>query len=422
MDGIATVFRSIFSTLRLGKHALTETVILSVLIFAISYFLNPEDILFLHTNILISVIFFSVLSLFYGLTSGLLSLALFSLLFVFMRLDFEYRIFLELLVLVLVFGEFRYYWQQKILELESLNTVLDDQLRRLSNAFYTLKVSHDQLEMNYVLTPVNLRASLESIVKIDNDKPFEELYALLEKTFQLKRFAICTIHNGEPYIEASSTIDDSVDTNDTLYLAAIEHAAPAYVSQHTQDAGRYIAAIPSVRNDETNAMILIEEMPFMAFDQDNLTAINFIFDFFMYRLEEKRVLTEHPDIFPQLENDFRFQFIHLQHLYLRYHVNSAIIAIKSVSHLTMHLLYENVLQTSRILDKTTLFVNGEGQHILLILTPFMAAESARGLQQRVLQAVKEDDTSVNHAVFSISQVDLLYAFISPHHHEGAHDD
>ncbi|MDQ7066885.1 MAG: hypothetical protein Q9M40_02155 [Sulfurimonas sp.] len=77
---------------------------------------------------------------------------------------FAYIEFLVALMMTLIFSEFHYYWGQKIKQAEIQANYRGAKLDELSKAFYTLKISHDQLEKNYVVKPMSIRNSIEYII------------------------------------------------------------------------------------------------------------------------------------------------------------------------------------------------------------------------------------------------------------------
>ena len=147
------------------RFAYIETLFLTAFYFGAGYLLNRNDILFISGDLTFLTGFLAVVTLYFGTGSGLFSLGIFVVIMFSFYPDFDHNVFLKELVLVFIFGEFHFYWNKTITSLKRLTESQEERFEELGKAFYALKVSHDQLELNYVLKPVSLRRSLLNIIE-----------------------------------------------------------------------------------------------------------------------------------------------------------------------------------------------------------------------------------------------------------------
>lgn len=394
------------------RFAYIETLFLTALYFGAGYLLNRNDILFISGDLTFLTGFLAVVTLYFGTGSGLFSLGIFVVIMFSFYPDFDHNIFLKELVLVFIFGEFHFYWNKTITSLKRLTKSQEERFEELGKAFYALKVSHDQLELNYVLKPVSLRRSLLNIIedfKEEQNDHWQNLLVLLEKTFGINKLSICLIEEGQCRVKASSEAE-TVDENDPLVREVMQDALPVYISNAKDMESRYLAVIPAVYRKEIKALVLIEQMPFMSFKQDNLTAIAFIFDYFFLSLYKYQFLRDSA-LLPEFSSDFRFEYLSQYKLYETYGIDSAVIVLKTSSELVAHRMQEVINDTMRDLDiSDQAYI--DGVYISLVLVAFSSRESARGLEKRILGLLDENESEqIKHSLFLFSQHKIFEEYL-----------
>ena len=376
------------------------------------YLIRESDILFISYDRVYITLFLAIATLYYGTEKGVFSLAIFGLVHFTLYDVFEYPLFLKELILILILGKFHDYWRYKLRESEEKSFILHSQLDELGTAYYALKISHDQLEMNYVLRPISLRRVLTQIIedfKHQQDQ-YRNLLILLMKTFNITRMAICTVNKGQVSVQVSSEEGSEVDPSDPLIRRALEEAKPIYIAQHVESESVYIAVIPAIEAGEVKAIILIEDMPFMSFHEDNMLAISFFFEFFYLTLHREHVLHDFT-LLQGFDNDFRFEYLRLYTLYEKYGIDSAVIVFKTRSALSSHMLNEKIRMMERGLD-TSDSMRYNDIYITMVLTSFTITSSADVLRRRILESLKQEDQErIEVATFLVSQQTLLREFI-----------
>jgi len=406
------VISKFFSRERQQRFAYIETLLLTAVYLGLGYLFNQNDILFINGDLTLLTGFLAVVTLYFGTGSGLFSLGIFVVMMLSRYSDFNHNIFLKELVLVFLFGEFHFYWNKTITSLKKLTESQEERFEELGKAFYALKVSHDQLELNYVLKPVSLRRSLLNIIenfKEEKDDHWQNLLVLLEKTFGITKLCICLVEEGCYHVKAS-TDTEVIDENDPLIVEAMKEALPIYVSNVSDIESKYIAVIPAVYRKKIKAFVLIEQMPFMSFKQDNMTAIAFIFDYFFISLYKNQFLQDSL-LLSEFSSDFRFEYLSQYKLYENYDIDSAVIVFKTSSELISHRLKEMIRKTMRSLDNIDHAMINE-MYITLVLVAFSSKESARGLEKRILDLLDEKESSlIKYSLFRLSEHRLIEAYI-----------
>jgi uncharacterized protein (DUF342 family) len=61
----------------------------------------------------------------------------------------------------LVASEFNYYWKEHLRKIEEKLKYAEDKLKDLSKDLMLLKLSHDQLEKQYIVKPVSIRSIIQ---------------------------------------------------------------------------------------------------------------------------------------------------------------------------------------------------------------------------------------------------------------------
>ena len=99
----------------------------------------------------------------------------------------------------MIIGQFHYLWGKKQLQNKSVLAYKIAKLDEVSNAFYTLKISHDQIEKNYVFKPMSLRSNILEIKKSFKDKEdyVEQFLGLLENSCNVTISGVFVVEKGK---------------------------------------------------------------------------------------------------------------------------------------------------------------------------------------------------------------------------------
>ena len=432
----------------LTKHAYTETIIITILYLALGYTIDPNDICMVDKDAPYLIMFLAIITLFHGLESGILSLTIITVTMWFSYETFQYIDFLVALIMTMIYSQFHRYWTNKINKMHFDAEYRSRKISELSRAFYTLKISHDQLEKNYVVKPMSIRNSIEYILQkntqnIKEENKFEQVtqnykdfLELLEKSFNLTEgIIVYTLdhynrHSKDDFkhfIQNGHIVSNhKLDSSDTLenilqdYIIdkAIRQKRPVYLSDEAGEPSlttdihhSYLAAIPSVYEGDILGMLLIKKMSFMAFNKENLTAISILLDYFMIEIGNKTLLLNYKYLPLVKEEEFNVEFTRLKFIDQKYHVTSVTILIKIQSKLQGTRLYELIDKILRSLDLVTV-VEYNGFYNIVILLALNDKAAAKGFLNRLMQNIPTtEDQEFDTMIFEIAEIDQINEFL-----------
>ncbi len=394
-----------------------ETVAIVGIYLGAGYFTNPQDICMLESSVSFLTIVLTIITLFHGISSGLLAISLFGVAMKFGYPDFFYEVFLSELVLVLIFGEFHYYWTQTIILQKTEAEFTRHKLFELSKAFYTLKISHDQIEKSYVVKPMSIQNSIRKI-KDDfyarsRDDFFQQFLQLLKKVFTIEKAYLLEVEdNGNIVLVAASDEESEFDTKDLMVVDVFEKKMPIYVSGDEEySAGKYLAVIPAVSDDTVVGIFAIEKIPFMSFNKDALISISILVNYMFDELHKMRILNGIRDFMPYFQENFRFEIYRLNRLYKKHSARSTVLIFRSKSKLKTHLILSVVEKNLRALDIMS-STSTDKADVIAILFPFSDVSSVHGYMEKVKQDVEiKDSNLVEIASFPVSKIDLIESFV-----------
>jgi len=420
-------------------YAYFETIIILSIYLVIGYFIDSNDICLLHSKISYLLILLSVITLFHGFENGVLALAIIAVAIWFAYPVFEYVQFLIALLMTMIFSEFHYYWTQKIKAAEITSNYRGAKLDELSKAFYTLKISHDQLEKNYVIKPMSIRNSIEHIINKhkeineqfnDSNEKIEKYYSnfleLLETSFNVKSALIIYKKNGitDNYLDVDNSniafgttpvkIDKEDIFSDYLVDKAIGRKTAIYISDEqgepsnaTDKNSHFIAAIPAKQENSLSAILVIEQMPFMAFNREGLTSISILLEYFSIEINKKILLERDDKITIVPDEIFRFEYARLHRLYENFDVNSIILVLRINNELQSARIYEKIIKMLRSLDMVALVKQNDYYYITLLF-PLHDKASALGYLNRLILSIDEEkDKRFDHMTFNMEETNLL---------------
>jgi len=395
--------------LDISSYSFLETAIVICGFVFVGYMVDPSDPALINYEISYLIVVLAIVTLFHGVANGLFSLLLLAAFMEYFYPSFPVQTFLKISVLVLIFGEFHYYWNRKILQNSSKNSYLSIKLDELSNAFYTLKISHDQLEKNYVFKPMSIRNSIRQLKDafIDKNDYYENFLLLLEKSFNVSDAEFCMVKGKKLYSAQSTETKKSINSSDPMIEMALSKKTPIYVSsEKVENNSSYLAVIPVVTQNDVKAMLLIKKMPFMSFNKDNLISISIIIAYFLEEIEKGGLIAA-SDHNPLVDDDFYFELQRLNKIYQEFEVNSTILVIKTPDALLAHRIGEFILENLRSLDMVTRHEADEVK-VVGMLFPFADQASAKGFLTRLFKLLKLDseDEKVEFSLFDISELKI----------------
>lgn len=426
---------------KIEKYAYIETFSIVGVFLLFGYLFNPQDICFVHTQVSFVLIILAVITLFHGFENGLIAIGMISVSMWLFYAEFPYVEFLIILMMTMIFSEFHYYWTKKIRELKVEAEYKGAKLHELSKAFYTLKISHDQLEKNYVVKPMSIRNAIEGIIKTakeldsrdldyKNSAFYEHFLALLERSFSVNSSFIVyknEHHNDEvlsgtnssvAYSSMCETYSKEEIMSSYLVTRAIEFQKPIYISDaagepstHEKEDSKFLVAIPFTNAKNVQSVLVIDRMPFMAFNKENLISITLLLEYLSITMNKNKTLENAYAIEQLADDEFKYEYNRLRYIYDTFSVDSALMAIKIDNKLQTKKVHEKIIEMLRSLDVATLIENDETSFIILLF-PLSDNASAVGFLNRLKHNLNnEKDKKFETMHFQIKELDLLNQYI-----------
>jgi len=422
---------------QLRRYVYLETFILIGVFLIVGYLLSPDDICFVKQNIPYLLIILSIITLFHGFESGMLAIGLIAIAMWFFYDHFPYSAFLTNLLMVMIFSEFHYFWTKQIKELKTNNDYVSIKLNELANAFYSLKISHDQLEKNYVSKPMSIRSAIEEILYIEKDVPekekkyFRNFLDFLEKSFNMQSGFILYQNqkNESEYLTTENTlvcysslskehelskifqeylVDKAINFKQIIYISDDE-GNPALRKE--LENSEFLAAIPIIYNNKILAMLIIEKMPFIAFNKENLISISILFEYLIIStLKEDFLHADNALSFIQ-DKDFRYEYIRMKLFYDKYKVDSTFMVFKLDNELQSRKILDKAKSMLRSLDMLT-YCNKNNRFFIIFLFPLNDKSAAIGFLNRLFSNIKNSkDKDFEYMIFKIKQKKLLTEYM-----------
>ena len=432
----------------LQKYAYVETFVLVALFLGFGYLVNAQDVCMFGSSIPFMLILLSVITLFHGFENGLFALGLLALAIWLFYPVFNYTEFLVALMMTMIYSEFHYFWTKKIKQAEIDANYRGVKLSELSKSFYALKISHDQLEKNYIVKPMSIRNSIDEIMRkkqevdakaINLNARSEEYYKnfmiLLEKSFSVNKSLVIYkksqeegILSQENALQVCSSTCEPKPMEEIFdnYLVdqAISRKQPIFISDAQGDPSlakrsetKFVAAIPAVRDGRVMAVLAIEMMPFMSFNRENLTSITILLEYLSIAIAKEDSLY-HSDSLSMIEDDdFRNEYIRLEHLYKTYGVESSVLVMKIDNELQTVKVKSFVSKMLRSLELTTT-LQRNGNYYIINLFPLHDKSSVVGYMNRLLGMLQDErDKKFEHLSFNMQDARVLEKYLKEDYSE-----
>jgi len=399
------------------KYPHLETSIVFSVYLLVGYLLNPDDILILKSKLPLITVIMAIITLFHGISSGVLAIFIMGIAMKFGYSEFLYLDFLRELVLVLIFGEFHYYWNRQIYKQSVEGSFTKTKLKELSKSFYMLKISHDQIEESYILKPMSLRNSIKNIKQyfVDGfeEKCYDSFLQLLQKNFNVERSYLATLESDDTLNVLSQTHNDTtLNADDLMVKSAIEKKVPIYVSSSDEYSGsQYLAVMPIIIDDEMRGLFVIEKMPFLSFNKDTLISVLILTTYLYNELNKITTLKEIEDFLPGFDNSFQFEMYQYYNMSKIHDVRSTVLIFKSTDELKIHVLYDEIKKGRRGIEVLERFATKDMVGIILLF-PITGKMTISGFVNRMFNLMHyENDGTVKYASFDVNEMSMIREYV-----------
>jgi hypothetical protein len=311
--------------LKFTKNKYFETFVVFMIVFLLNYFFDREHLLYPDSFVNPYMYVFVAVSLFYSLLASIFYFILY--------FGAEYLIYhkvnlpilFEMFLLMVIMGEFTTYWNNKLSKYKEQNDYLKNRLEEVGNAYYLLKISHDELEKNYILKPFSIREVLREVKELaykSIEESFSLLTTLIKNLFKLEKGGLFTYEDGVFYPKAMIGDFDKLDTNDPLVVDAVNYHQIAFVGNLREKKSKYLAVIPIVSlNDEVKGIFVIEQIPFFNLSKDTLLIISLFLSYFVNLIEGIEEFKGIMKIDPFIAREIKT----LRHIFRKYKVESYLV-------------------------------------------------------------------------------------------------
>ncbi|MFW0884943.1 PelD GGDEF domain-containing protein [Candidatus Acidulodesulfobacterium sp. H_13] len=369
------------------KVLMIEVILFFAVILTAGYFFDRSNPLSIHGSISYLLIFMAVITLYYGIFAGLLGIILsVPALFYFYK-PFPLDFFLFNLIMVLIFGEFYFYWSKNKKRLEEKNEYVEEKFNELRKNYFFLKLSYDQMEKSYVTKPVTIRGTVQKIKEIFAKKgaSYEELIKTMAQLFNIERaslFVKDVSFNRVAFIGEPITID----MKDYLVMESLRKKAVTYLPSILKEehSSEYLAVIPIFfMQDEAKAMLLVKDISFTDFNRENLLLMHLFLFYFFESLDAaskiSKSLAKYLNIF---DIDFLIEMNRLYNIWKKFKIDSAAV---------IYLIHDEgdnsefasfMRDNIRNLDMINSIRKG-GVSRFIILLPFTAKSGTKSFTDRV---------------------------------------
>jgi hypothetical protein len=381
------------------KILIAEIFIFTLVLLFIGIYTNPSDPLFIESKFgyLFYLLPLLVFTLYYGLVAGIISFFTIVLMAFFFYKEFPTVYILWLFLFTLVASEFNYYWSENVKKAEEKFKYADGKLRDLARELMLLKISHDQLEKQYIIKPISIREVIYQIKQkiisnFEENEVFNMLMNLLIQSFNIEKAALVYIDlekNNSKII--SSTHDDfNFNIKDVLVSKAIEDRSISYLSK-IEEESKYYAAIPVFISETQVYLFVIEEIGFLSLNMDTLLMINL---FIYYVISEKLILEKIKDIvkkFDMFDIDFIKEMHRMSEIKKNLGIESSLVIFQIKGSIENENIKNLLRKNLRGLDTMdSLFIQEENLLIITILLPFTPISGANSFVERVKNILVEN--------------------------------
>ena len=371
---------------------LFEVIALSLVYMGVGYLFSPDDPLFLNTPFSPALIVSLVLSLYYGFKGGLPFLGIISLLSLFLYKDFPLHPMMWNLLVVFIASEFRYYWARSVRSAEFEKEYLEEQLSRLRREFFMLKLSHDQLEFNYIIKPYSIRRIIadlrDKLVRERNERLIMQyLLNILFQNFHIYKASVHRYSGKSFTLLADIGGSGEVKEDDPLVNMALESEESYYVPpkalSHVQTNGtgsKYLAAVFASSEGE-KVLLVIEDMLFVNLNEEVLAQIYILLQYILDDIVFARSISVYyRDRERKCSFEFVREFYKMNELRKRVGVQSTVVVFR-FSHIDEH-AKQDLERAGRALDMTCIL---EEKGIVVFLLPFTAPVNTKSFIERVVR-------------------------------------
>lgn len=371
---------------------LLETVLLSCIAIGLGYAFRQEDPLGVHAPFPWVWLAPITVALRYGPLAGLGAAALLLLAWLGLHSEqmaqFPQLFFLGGLITVMLVGEFSSLWRARTRRAEAVQHYLDQKLEHLIRQYYLLRLSHDRLEQELIGRPMSMRDALKNLHGLGaSAADAQALLRLLAQYCQIGSAALYNVRDDVVQAPALASVGapTSLDPQDSLVQRALETRTLCHVVQATvnQEATRYLVAAPLLDiGGEVHGLLLIDDLPFFALQDESLQTVNLLLGYYTDGLSMHTLADPMRRQVPDCPAEFAFELQRLWRMHQSTRVPSIVVALQFNSSAVEQDLPQQLLRLKRLMDESWL-IEGPQRQVLAMLMPLGDMSTADGYIARL---------------------------------------
>ncbi|MBU1668889.1 hypothetical protein KKC13_10770 [bacterium] len=387
-----------------------EVTVFALIISFIGYYIDAKDPLLVHYSFSFMVLWLAIVTLFYGLAMGLVMWIVFGAFASIIYVDdpLFISILLENLFFVFLYGLFFANLHSRIDKLTIRTNYLQLRLKELTNAFFTLKISHDKLESIYITQPASFRFVISEVLENwTEDQTLEHsadnTLKVLEKFFSVKSATIWKVKNESLHYELASLghIEKQINPLDPLIQEALLLRRAIYLKDlEDKEQTSYIYAVPFLdKRDKVVSILIIKDIPFMFYHEDTLLKINVVYTYIWTEYKkrvslneihqnQKEELTLRKHLVRQDVVDFKLEVSRLSTILKDFNIESRIYSV-STKNFYLHESITDYFYQSEVLEVLDQYISIQcgNRYLHLVLFPFVSKSG-------VFQPAKDFDNAL----------------------------
>lgn len=375
-----------------------ETALLPGLALLISYLVSPENPLWIEAEFPWVWLAPMIIALRYGPIAGLCASGVFLLGWLGLnRQDlshFPQQYFLGGLIMVMIVGEVSSTWRHHLRKARTAQQYQDLRLEQLVRRHYLLRLSHEQLEQQLIAQPISMRDALLKLRDLSgSSNDVLTLLGLLSQLCQINTASIVRLQ--EDSLEKTPVAQiggaSALDMNDPLIKQALETGSMCHISHSLQNSHqtRYILAAPMRDlSGKVYGLLVVEEMPFFALQEETLQTINLLLGYYTDSVAANDLARPLLQAHPECPAQFASELQRMEHVLYTSQLSSTALVLEFSASAVAAETPQLIMQMERNLDQSWL-LSGAEKTVLAILMPLSSHAASEGFMNRLADHLKQ---------------------------------
>lgn len=369
-----------------------ETVLIPAFALLLGYLVNRQDPLWIHSDFPWAWFAPMIIALRYGPIAGLFSAGILLLGWAGLNQQdfsqFPQQYFLGGLIMVMIVGEVSSVWRNHLRRAQTARHYQDQRLEQLVRQHYLLRLSHDQLEQQLIGQPVSMRDALHQLRDLKGTtSDAQTLLNLLSQFCQINVASIVPFRSGRLSDQSIAQIGGarSINQDDALVQQALSTRSLCHISRSLKDgqSTSYVVAAPLLDlSGEMYGMLVVEEMPFFALQEETLQTVNLLLGYYTDSIAANNLAQPLLQVHPECPPQFAFELQRMEHVLQSSQLPSIVLALQLSPKAIASDMPQFIMRMERMLDQSWL-LEGRDKSVLAILMPLGSFASSEGFLNRL---------------------------------------